>query len=180
MQNALTAESPPRLSKPFFTAVELQQTALLEHARLQFPHGRRCESAFANQRKAERPFGFVSCQSDGRVEDHLQVAAFRHLAILGGDASGDLLDLAACRQVVFEHHEVFLEFHRDVDDRGEDDDERPILFAGHNLPGQRLDDLGGLHEAMEVFQDEQGRRVLAGQGIDRTDGGQRIISGGIG
>src|SRR5688500_12710650 len=73
-----------------------------------------------------------------------------------------------------------LEFHRDLHDRRKHDENRPVLFAGIDLPREGLHDLGGLHEPVEVLQDKDRRALWRGQGIDRPDRRQGVGTARVG
>ena len=96
--------------------------------------------------------GLIAGQAGGGIEHHVHVVALRQIAVFGGDATGNLLQLVAAGQVVVEHDEVLFEFGGDLHDGRQDDDERAIGLAGADLLGQGLDDLRRIQEAMEVGQ----------------------------
>ena len=53
---------------------------------------------------------------------------------------------------MFQNHKLLVQFWRDGDRRCQDHDERAVLLAGVDLPAERLDNLCGLHKAVEVLQ----------------------------
>ena len=71
-----------------------------------------------------------------------------------------------------------LQLDRDLDDRGQDDDEGPVLLAGGDPGVQGLDDLGRAEEAVEVAEHQDGGALGRGQGGQGAEGGQRV--GGAG
>jgi hypothetical protein len=51
---------------------------------------------------------------------------------------------------MFDDGEELLQLDGDGNDRAEDDQERPVLLAERDLPGESLDDLGARQEAVAV------------------------------
>ena len=122
-----------------------------------------------DQTEAERIFGFDSRQPGRGFQKLGQFGPFRQFARLGGHAAGDLVELLATGQFVFDHGKGLLQFDRYRDRRRQDDDERPPLLAGEDLLGQRLDDLRAAEKLVEVRQDQKRRAVGRGQGIEGAD-----------
>jgi hypothetical protein len=80
---------------------------------------------------------------------------------------------------VLQDDELTLQLDRDLDDRGEDDDERPVPLAGADPGVERLDDLDGVQEPVEV-PEHQDRRAVGGrrpaEGAERRE----RVGGGAG
>ncbi len=93
---------------------------------------------------------------------------------LGGDRAGDLLDLLTARQIVLDDDELAFQLARDLEDRREDHEDRPVLLAGGDGRIERLNDLDAAQEPVEVPQDEQRRAVWRGQRADCLDRGQWV------
>ncbi len=132
------------------------------------------------QAQAERRLGLVPRQTRRGIQDGTQLVTTGQFAIFGCQAAGEVFQLIAPRQFVFDHHDLFLQLGWDRHDRRQYDDERAVLLTGHDLPGHGLDDLRRLHEAMEVDQHEDGRSVRGGQTVDGADRRQGISGTGIG
>ena len=73
--------------------------------------------------------------------------------------------------------ELAFQFARDLEDRREDHEDRPVLLAGGDRRVECLDDLDTAQEPVEVAQDEQGGAVLRGQRADCLDRCQRVSRG---
>ena len=127
-----------------------------------------------------RTLGLIAGQAGGRIEHRVHVLALRQVAVFGGNAAGNLLQLLAARQIMVQHDEVLFKFGRNAHDRRQDDDECAIGLPGADLLGEGLNNLRRLQKAMEVGQHENRRAIRRRQGIDRTDSGQRIATASIG
>ena len=112
----------------------------------------------SNKGKTEGPFGFIASESASRVEHTLQLDTVGQLAFLSGDTAGDLFDLVAIGHLVFDADDELFQLSRDLYHRGQNHNERTIVFALHDLPGHGLDDLGRVEKPMEVDQHQQRRR----------------------
>jgi len=113
----------------------------------------------SHEAQRKRRLGFVPGQAGRRIQQHVQLGTVRQLAVFGGDPTGDVVQLLAGGQVVFQDDKQLLQLDGDLDHGREHDAERPVLFALGDLGGQGLDDLGTGHEPVEVDQHQQGRAV---------------------
>lgn len=95
----------------------------------------------AHQREAERVFGFVSGQSAGGIDHGFEFGAARQFFVFGGNSTGNFRQLLARRQFVFQHDEQFFKFNGDLNDWGQHDQDRSVLFARVDLMRRRLNDL---------------------------------------
>jgi len=131
----------------------------------------------ADEREAAGPLRLVTGEPGGRVQDPAELFPLGQLARFRGDGAGDRLQLIPAGQVVLQDDELLLQLDRHLDDRRQDDDERPGLLA-HVDPGvEGLDDLGAPQEAVEVDEDQQRRAVGRGHGVQGPDRRQRV--GGV-
>ena len=163
-QNAFRASSPPRSANVSPPRCSASRPGLLQGLALQLPEDLGGEPAVAHQRQAEGVLGLDPGQAGRRVEHGGQAVALGQLARLGGDAAGDRLELVAAGQVVLDDDELLLQLDGDLHDRGQDDDEGPVLLAGGDPGVEGLDDLGRAEEPVEVAEHQDGGAVGRGQG----------------
>ena len=138
-----------QVAERFLTLVEREQSAFLEHLALLLEHHGRLNPPMPHQRQRKGVLGLVAGQASGRIE-HRVDRLLRQFAGLRGHAAGNLGQLFAARQIVFDHDEQLFQFGRDLHDGRQDHHERAILFALADLMGQSLDDLGRIQEPMEI------------------------------
>ena len=78
---------------------------------------------------AEGVFGLDPRQAGGGVQQPVQFSPRGQFARLGGHAAGNLLQLGTAGQFMFDHRKGLLQFGWDLDDGGQDDNERPPLAS---------------------------------------------------
>ncbi len=67
-----------------------------------------------NQAEAERSLGLISGQPNSSVKHCFQGVTFGQFAFLGGNATGDFLQLVTARKVVLDYDHELLQLGRDV------------------------------------------------------------------
>ena len=91
--------------------------------------------------------------------EFLEAVPTRQFFALRGDAAGNVRELLAARQIVFDDDELLVEFRRHLYDRRQDHHERAILLPMSNLLSECLYNLGALQEPMKV-REHQDRRLF--------------------
>jgi hypothetical protein len=88
--------------------------------------------------------------------------------------------LVALGALVLDHHERDVQLEGDRNHLAEEDDERLLLLAGVDLGAERLDELGGAQESVEVAEHERGRSIERGQDVPHriaASGSVSVVTG---
>jgi len=171
---------PTQIGKSLASPVELQQAAFLERLGLELPDRLRRQTAVPNDRQAEGAFGFIAGQARGRIKQRLQTGSFRQFAGILGDPDRDLIELRPVGEFVLQTNEEFLELDGDLHDRGQNNNECPVLLASRDLPGQRLHNLRRVEKAVKIDEDQKGGPLRLAESTQRVDGRQRVLTGLLG
>ena len=154
--------------------IELERTPFFKHLRFLFPECRSGQPPFPDQRQAERVFGFITCQPHSGIQDHFSLPTIREFGVLRGDPLGNLCELLATGEFMFQYNEQLFEFNWQRNDWSQDQNDRAVLLASDNLLREGLDDFCGLHKTMKVLQHQKCCSIGRGERVERPDRGQRI------
>ena len=168
---------PAQVGEGLAASMQREQATFLERLGLELPEHVGRDPVVPDQGQAQRILGLDPGQARRRIQHGRECIAVGQLAVVGGDAPGDPLELVAAGQVMLDHDELPLQFDGDIHHGRKDDHEGPPGLAGGDRRVEGLDDLDIVQEPVEVPQDEQRRALGIGHGPQRADGGQRI--GGI-
>jgi hypothetical protein len=131
-----------------------------------------------NERQAVGVLGLAGGEPGGGFDHAGQVIAFGKLAVLGGHSAGDLFEVRVAGQLVIDDGEELFQLRRNLNDRGQHDDEASAVLARVDLPGEGLDDLRGPEEPMQALEDYERRASALGDLRQRPYEGQRVLGFG--
>src|ERR1019366_2601541 len=156
--------------------MQAQQVVLAHRLRFQVPDRLRYETVVPGQRQRECSFGLDARQSGSCVENPFEIVPLRKIVgTIADQIAGDLLQLLAIGQLVFNDNEELFELDWNLHDRRQDDDEGALLLAGDELAEDGLNDFRAVQEAMEVVQQEDGGAIGLRQGGQSAKG--QLIAG---
>ena len=100
-------------------------------------------------------------EAGGRVQHALEVFSLGQvIGAVAEKLAGDVLELRPVRQIMLDHDHQLLDLGRDLDDRRQDDHERPLLLSSDQGVVDGLNDFRVLEEAVVVVQEQEPGALL--------------------